>query len=81
MTSRRWSIVAAATAGCLAVAVALSVAGGAVLASDYPAAPKAPVTDAYHGVKVTDDYRWLENGELRDVRAHRTIGLERPATA
>jgi prolyl oligopeptidase len=26
-----------------------------------PATPKKPVTDTYHNVQVTDDYRWLEN--------------------
>jgi prolyl oligopeptidase len=34
-----------------------------------PPAPKKPVTDVYHGVSVTDDYRWLENPSDPTVRA------------
>jgi prolyl oligopeptidase len=33
-----------------------------------PATPKKPVVDDYHGVKVTDDYRWLEAGAAPEVR-------------
>jgi prolyl oligopeptidase len=33
-----------------------------------PATPKKPVMDAYHGVQVTDDYRWLENAGDPAVR-------------
>jgi prolyl oligopeptidase len=33
-----------------------------------PAAAKRPVADEYHGVRVTDDYRWLEDGEDSEVR-------------
>src|SRR5215472_682610 len=34
-----------------------------------PSTPKHPVTDEYSGVKVTDDYRWLEDGKNPDVVA------------
>jgi prolyl oligopeptidase len=34
-----------------------------------PATPKKPVVDEYHGIKVTDDYRWLENWDDPAVRA------------
>jgi prolyl oligopeptidase len=34
-----------------------------------PATPKKPVTDVFHGVVVTDDYRWLENYSDPAVRA------------
>ena len=33
-----------------------------------PATPKRPVIDEYHGVKVTDDYRWLENWDDPTVK-------------
>src|SRR5579862_8576132 len=39
---------------------------------NYAATPpteKKPVTDEYHGVKVVDDYRWLEDGGAPAVKA------------
>lgn len=35
---------------------------------DAPATVKKPVIDTYYEIKVTDDYRWLEDGESADVR-------------
>jgi prolyl oligopeptidase len=34
-----------------------------------PATAKVPVTDVYHGVRVVDDYRWLENWADPKVKA------------
>ena len=35
----------------------------------YPETPKRPVSETYHGVTVTEDYRWLEDGNAPDVQA------------
>ncbi|MCC6950276.1 MAG: S9 family peptidase [Phycisphaerales bacterium] len=40
----------------------------AVLATNPPATPQKPVTDEYHGTKVVDPYRWLEDWNAKDVR-------------
>jgi len=37
-------------------------------AAPYPPADKQPVTDEYHGVKVVDDYRWLEESGAPAVK-------------
>jgi prolyl oligopeptidase len=34
-----------------------------------PATPKHPVVDEYHGVAITDNYRWLEDGKSPEVIA------------
>ena len=49
----------------LATVLALGSSGAAA----QLATPKIPVTDTYHGVKVVDDYRWLENGANPRVEA------------
>jgi prolyl oligopeptidase len=48
----------------LALAIPAAAAGPA-----YPAAEKKPVTDTVQGVRVTDDYRWMENPDDAAVKA------------
>lgn len=40
-----------------------------VLAGGPPATARQPVTDELHGVKIVDDYRWLENWDDPAVKA------------
>ena len=40
----------------------------APLVANSPQTPKRPVTDEYNGVKVVDDYRWLENWDDPEVK-------------
>ena len=51
-------------ASVLCLPVLLAAAGDAA-----PPTRRAPVEDSYHGVSVTDDYRWLENAASPEVVA------------
>ncbi|HXY33706.1 MAG TPA: prolyl oligopeptidase family serine peptidase [Planctomycetaceae bacterium] len=48
--------------------VALTGLFSLALTAPLPPAPKRPVVDSYHGVNVTDDYRWLQNWNDPEVR-------------
>ena len=50
---------------CLVIVVFLAAN---ISAADPPPARKQPVTDVYNGVKVTDDYRWLEDWSKPETR-------------
>jgi prolyl oligopeptidase len=54
---------------CLITCVlALAALAQSPLLPKAPDTPKHPVTDEYHGVKVSDDYRWLENWDDPQVK-------------
>src|SRR5438552_9666339 len=53
------------TAGAVCILASLNLPG----AEPLPQTPKKPVTDEYQGVKVQDDYQWLENDGDPAVKA------------
>src|SRR5947207_445358 len=53
--------------GVVLIIVGFSLFG--LAARSNPQAPKKPVTNEYHGVKVEDDYQWLENDNDPEVKA------------
>jgi prolyl oligopeptidase len=48
--------------------ILIQTANGAEQATPAVATTKKPVTDTYHGVKVTEDYRWLEDAKAPEVQ-------------
>src|SRR5215469_3874748 len=50
------------------LAFAATSAYGIAAGLDYPPTPKQPVKETYHGVTVTDDYRWLEDDASPEVK-------------
>jgi prolyl oligopeptidase len=55
----------------IAAALVFAVAASGLRAADtaYPNSPRKPVVETYHGVAVTDDYRWLEDDNAPEVKA------------
>ena len=49
--------------------IAMSTLLPSAAPADYPPTEKKPVTDEYHGVKVVDEYRWLEESGSPAVKA------------
>ncbi len=89
LPSTRRHLLYCVLAGTVALA---SSAVSAAPESGPPVAEKHPVTDEYHGVKVQDDYQWLEkaddpavkewvSGENRWTRAYLDALPDRAATA
>jgi prolyl oligopeptidase len=64
--STRFRLPAIAVAACALVHVSWSTSAADMT---YPPTVRKPIVETYHGVAVTDDYRWLEDDNAPDVKA------------
>ena len=72
LSRRRWAR--------FVIALALAGALDYMSSATEPMTEKHPVTDVYHGVKVVDDYRWLEEGNSPKVKAWTAMENEQTRT-
>ena len=56
-------------AGAALLLIVASTLAAAAPAFDPPPTPARPVVDTLNGVKLTDSYRWLEDGKDGEVQA------------
>ncbi|MEQ1854614.1 MAG: S9 family peptidase, partial [Chthoniobacteraceae bacterium] len=52
-----------------ALVIAMSALLHSIAPAAYPPSEKKPVTDEYHGERITDEYRWLEDSGSPAVKA------------
>ena len=53
----------------LALVVSLAAASASAAPLAYPDSPRKPVEDSFHGTTVSEDYRWLEQADSKEVVA------------